>query len=89
MSRYRATVQLADLEASDPAGVQRMVDERLRQSGFEHWRVVSIEGAGVRPPVRRPVSPRFVPRRRDRDPQAILIIAAAAWAFWLLWYLAG
>lgn len=86
MPRFRATVRVTELEGSDPASVQKMLDERFKEAGFAHWRVTTIETEGAaRRPRGRDV--RTARRRPRGEGWGLFLIAAGAWAVWFFYLL--
>ena len=86
MPRFRATVRVTELEGPDPASVQKMLDERLKEAGFARWRVTTIETEGVahRP---RGRDSRAARRRSRSEGWGLFLIAAGAWAVWFFYLL--
>lgn len=92
MPKFRATVQLIDLDGADPVEVRHAVEGALAHAGVARWRIVSIERdrhhdrAAAVPPVPPP------PRPAATQPinlGGFLLIAAVGWVIWLFWALAG
>lgn len=93
MPKFRATVQLIELDGADPVEVRRAVEGVLTQAGMTRWRVVSIErerpqarGVGTPAPMSLP------PRQASVSSinlGGFLLIAAVGWVIWLFWALAG
>lgn len=89
MPKFRATVRLPDLNGADPAAVQHTLDDKLKQAGFERWRVLKIEVQGKEP--RRPREPLPVVTRvaapaPSTGAGGILLIGAGALAIWFFVY---
>lgn len=92
MPKFRATVQLIDLDGADPVEVRHAVEGALAQAGLARWRIVSIERD--RPQARAAAVPPAAPTARPASTQPInlggfLLIAAVGWVIWLFWALAG
>lgn len=90
MAKFRATVQLAELDGEDPAAARRGLEAGLANGGFAKWHVFSIEPQRperkVEPPVQVAVA-RPHHRAPSPPPQinmgGLLLVAAAAWVVWL------
>ena len=88
MAKFRATVRVVELDGADASSVQKALEERLRQSGFERWRVLSVEAEGSPRPARENHRPIGLPRRRrSSDARGLLLVAAATWAIWFFWFI--
>jgi hypothetical protein len=92
MPKFRATVQLIELDGGDPVEVRQTIEDRLAQAGVGRWRIVSIERerAQGRAGVGAPMPP--AARQVNSPPinlGGILLIAAVGWVIWLFWALTG
>jgi len=90
MPRYRATVQLRDIEGPDRASVKRRLQKRLDDAGLKGCQVTRVDAErGAIQPLRFPAVARPNPRRLPRDRAGLLLVAAIAWALWFFWQLVG
>jgi hypothetical protein len=92
MPKFRATVQLMDLNGADPVEVRHAIEGALAQAGLARWRVVSIERE--RPQGATAALAPSAPAARQASTQPInlggfLLIAAVGWVIWLFWALSG
>lgn len=89
MPKFRATVRLPDLDGADPAAVQHSVEGKLKQAGFERWRILKIEAQG-KPPRRPrelpPLAARAGAPAQSTGAGGILLIGAGALAIWFFVY---
>jgi hypothetical protein len=88
MGRFEARVQILDVTEPDAPTAVRTVEERLRNAGFNRWRVVSLRPQAVRISA-RPLQRRAVRREVSNTGRAILLATFVAYALWLLWLIAG
>jgi len=89
MPKYRATLQVSGIVGENPRSARSALDDQLRKSGFENYRVVRVD---VEPAPR--ASLRREPRpddgdtilQRQRGAGGLLLVAAAVWAVWFFWW---
>lgn len=83
MPKFRATLQLTELNGSDPTTALQSLEESLGRAGLTHWRVISVESDERLPP-----PPRTMPAaRRQAEVRTVnfggfLLAGAVAWALW-------
>jgi hypothetical protein len=93
MPKFRATVQLIELDGADPVEVRQGIEGALTRAGLARWRILSIERErpqalpGAPPPMPPPV--RQAAARQPVNLGGLLLIAAVGWVLWLFWALAG
>ncbi|MGH9419158.1 MAG: hypothetical protein ACRD3J_04230 [Thermoanaerobaculia bacterium] len=91
-SKFRATVQVTGISGDTPTAVRGALEERLKRSGLENCRVVSVDpeapGRGIARPVRAPpLAADHALWRRQANAGGLLLVAAAAWAIWFFWWM--
>jgi hypothetical protein len=86
MTHFRATVRFLDLVGKDALAARTTLEERLRTTGIEHWRVLEISPANAKVPPGGSAAERW---RVDQQIAAkILLLGALVWALWFFWILA-
>lgn len=88
MPKFRAYLQITELNGSDPASVRQSVEESIGKAGLTHWRVVSIENEDKVSPLAQtsPIAKRDA-TRRAANVGGYLLAGAVAWALWFFWTL--
>ena len=91
MPKFRATVQLTNLDGQDTVVVRQALDEELKRAGFTHWRIIGIEPEvkAARWRLRSAPADRVEQPRRPMNAGGVLLVAASAWAIWFFWMLSG
>lgn len=92
MPQYEVDVRILDLNEPDALAARLTVENKLRASGFEKWRVVGVHQRATPSPFDLPRSPAAL--RSRGSPTAylgtlLLVAAIVAWALWFLWVLSG
>jgi len=92
MPKYRATVHVTGIPGDTPTAVRGALEEHLRRSGLQNYRVVSVDPEGVpaRPapsPIRASAASEDSAWRRQSNAGGLLLVAAAAWAIWFFWWM--
>lgn len=88
MAKFRAYLQLSELNGPDSGAVRQAVEESLGKAGLANWRVLSVESDEVLPPPPpAPAKPPVAPRRNVQPANVggYLLAGAVAWALWFFW----
>lgn len=89
MPKYQATVHVTGLSGENPRAVRSALDEKLRSSGLENCRILTVE-AEIGPSSALAGATRKAKDatwRREANIGGLLLIAAAAWAIWFFWWM--
>jgi len=94
MAQFEAEVRLQDLAEVDALTARRTVEDRLRNAGFQNWKIVRIgpqksARQGRAKALGRPAGKGLSNPRADAGQGIWVVIAALAWAIWFVWLLGG
>jgi hypothetical protein len=90
MPKYRATLHVSGLSGESPRAVRSALDEQLRSSGLENCHIISIDldvPDRGRARVGRFMDVGAPSRREQSNAGGLLLVAAAAWAVWFVWWM--
>jgi ferric-dicitrate binding protein FerR (iron transport regulator) len=91
MSKYRANLHVSGITGDSAKAARSALDEQLRKSGLDNYRVVSIDLEAPPAPAAAQRRVRTAPSEASWERQAnaggLLLVAAAAWAIWFFWWM--